>query len=186
MTPADSARFESVRLQLKNATWVELRWLQLGDEQRLGDFYASVPRADYRFYRCQPLGRELAKEIAAKADSATAVHLLAVDPATAAIVGYAWYTWDHPDAAQSVFGICLRPSHQGTGLGKALMTQLLAAAKVVGPPLMTLTVQLANPRAVHLYQQMGFDVVREQMRNGTPDFPPEPEYYMERRVRTTG
>ena len=48
---------------------------------------------------------------------------------------------------------------------------------------MSLTVQKANPRAVALYQKMGFEIVREQMRNQVEEFPPEPEYYMERKVR---
>jgi len=50
---------------------------------------------------------------------------------------------------------------------------------------MSLTVQLANNRAVALYHKMGFTIVREQMRAASEacGFPAETEYYMERRVR---
>ena len=65
------------------------------------------------------------------------------------------------------------------------MTRLAQIAEKVGPPVMTLTVQEANPRAVALYQSMGFSIVRAQIRQEMEGhgFPPEPEYLMERRVR---
>jgi len=50
---------------------------------------------------------------------------------------------------------------------------------------MCLTVQLANPRAVRLYQQMGFRIVRQQMRNASNIFPAEPEYFMSRKTIDT-
>ena len=56
-------------------------------------------------------------------------------------------------------------------------------AKEIGPPIMSLKVQIANPRAVALYREMGFKIIREKMRPHVEEFPPEPEYYMERTVR---
>jgi ribosomal protein S18 acetylase RimI-like enzyme len=76
-------------------------------------------------------------------------------------------------------GICIRRGFQDCGLGAALMDRLGAIARDVGPPVMGLTVQQANPRGIALYQKMGFGVVREQVRPGDG----EPEFYMERRVR---
>jgi len=64
------------------------------------------------------------------------------------------------------------------------MARLLEIAQQVGPPVMGLTVQLANERALRLYRGMGFEVVREQMSDSSAyGFDPEPEYYMERLVR---
>jgi ribosomal protein S18 acetylase RimI-like enzyme len=85
----------------------------------------------------------------------------------------------------SHFGLCIRRGLQASGAGNALMTRLLEVAKEIGPPVMGLTVQKANARAVALYTKMGFRVVREQMRGpmAVDGFPPEPEYYMERRTR---
>lgn len=48
---------------------------------------------------------------------------------------------------------------------------------------MALTVQLANPRAIALYQKMGFRIVRQQVRDRIGDFAAEPEYAMEQIVR---
>lgn len=183
MLPVDAARFAPVEVLLKDRRPVTLRLLALDDEVRLGDFYQTVPREDYRFYRCQPLTRQLAREVLGKSQGSTDVVLAATDPDGGAIVGYAWFAWEGAQAATSVFGLCLRRSHQSAGLGRTLMARLLEIARHVGPPLMTLTVQLANPRAVFLYQQMGFQIIRQQMRRQTTDFASEPEYYMERPVR---
>ncbi|MDF1514754.1 MAG: hypothetical protein P1S60_13175 [Anaerolineae bacterium] len=48
-----------------------------------------------------------------------------------------------------------------------------------------MTVQKANPRAraVALYRKTGFQIIREQMRGQMEEFPPEPEYYMERIIK---
>jgi len=183
MVPMDAARFGPVDVLLKDRRAVTLRLLAADDETRLGDFYLTVPREDYRFYRCQPLTRGLAQEVVRKAQGPADVVLVAADPAGGAIVGYAWYMWEGTQAASSVFGVCLRRSHQGAGLARALMARLLEIARHIGPPMMTLTVQLANPRAVALYQQMGFRIVRQQIRKETADFAAEPEYYMEQAVR---
>lgn len=188
MRPVDRERYGPAAGVLKDGRSVMLRWLVGADVVRLGDFYEAVPREDYRFYRCQPLGRALAREVAGKADHGQHVYLVA-EEAGGAIVGYAWYAWetaetaDVAEAEQSVFGLCLRRSHQGAGLGRALMGRLLEVARELGPPVMTLTVQLANPRAVALYRQMGFQIVRQQMRNEMLEFASEPEYFMERKVR---
>ncbi len=88
-----------------------------------------------------------------------------------------------PAAERSTFGICISRDCQGSGAGRALMTRLLDIAREVGPPIMTLTVQHANPRAVALYRAMGFTPVREQLREVKFGFPEEPEYCMERPVR---
>jgi ribosomal protein S18 acetylase RimI-like enzyme len=59
------------------------------------------------------------------------------------------------------------------------MERLMKIAHDIGPNIMSLTVQKSNARAVILYQKMGFQIIREQLRGGDN----EPEYYMERTVR---
>jgi len=183
MTPTNAAQFGPVEVLLKERRAVTLRLLAADDETRLGDFDVTVPREDYRFYRCQPLTRGLAQEVVRKAQGPMDVVLMAADPDGGGIVGYAWYVWESTQAASSVFGVCIRRSHQGAGLGRALMARLLEIARQVGPPVMSLTVQLANPPAVALYQSMGCQIIRQQIRKETADFAAEPEYYMERVVR---
>jgi ribosomal protein S18 acetylase RimI-like enzyme len=168
---------------LKDGRMVILRLIAPDDGEALGDFYDSLPRATWRFY-CPPrLTRVDAAQKAALAASPTEVCLVTEDPERGEIAGYAWYRWKDGASRTSVFGICLREGYRGAGLGQALMARLLEIAESVGPPVMELTVQLSNPRAVALYTKMGFEIVIEQMRPRVGDFPAEPEYLMERPVR---
>ena len=143
-----------------------------------------MPREDLRFYYPHPLDREHARANAAKALSPLEVVLVLETPAQQ-VAGYAWYRWKEEGARRSGFGICIGRACQNLGAGRALMARLLEIARLVGPPVMCLTVQQANARAVALYQGMGFSIVREQMRGvmAGNEFPPEPEYAMEQRVK---
>ena len=174
--------FPPVETTLKDGRTIILRLITPEDGEAVGDFYDSLPRATWRFY-CPPrLTRADAAEKAALAASPTEVCLVSEDPANGEIAGYAWYRWKDDTSRTSVFGICLREGYRGARLGQALMTRLLEIAESVGPPVMELTVQLSNPRAVALYTKMGFRIVAEQMRPRVGDFPAEPEYAMERAV----
>ena len=176
---------------LKDGRQLTLRLLTEDDGEALGDFYDSMPRETWRFYCPPKLTREDATEKAARALSPTMVCLVAVDETTGQIAGYDWYRWKNDESRASVFGICLREAYRGIGLGRALIQRLLeiprrrlrGGARRIGPPVVSLTVQLANPRAVALYTKMGFRIVREQMREQVADFPAEPEYYMEQIIR---
>ena len=174
-----------------------IRPLRRGDADALGDFYESIPRRDYRFYRAAPLTREMAYAEAAAADrpdravllliaaphaGAGSGHSRAASGSTGIVGGYAWYRWQD-GADRGVLGICVRPGYRNLGAGAALMAQLLEVGASLGPPVMTLTVQQANPRAIRLYRKMGFRSVREQMRPANRWFAAEPEFYLERTVR---
>ena len=182
MRPDDRERVPPEEVTLGDGRAVTVRPLSTADAEALGDFYESVPREDLRHYWPHPLTREEARKKAARADEPTFVCLVAADGAE--IVGYAWFQW-REGAASSGFGACIRRGWQSCGLGGVLMTRLLRIAERLGPPVMHLTVQLANERAVKLYRRMGFEVVRQQMTTRPPErgFVDEPEYYMERRVR---
>jgi ribosomal protein S18 acetylase RimI-like enzyme len=183
MLKQDQTRFPPTSIALENGHVVILRFLSSEDADALGDFYGSLPRATYRFYCPHPLTHGNAARLAARASSPMLVALLAEDEAHE-IVGYASYHWQHDDSRASTFGICLRQAYRGIGLGQAMVERLLEIAQHVGPPVMSLTAQKGNPRALALYRKTGFQVVREQMRGQVEEFPPEPEVYMERQVRT--
>lgn len=183
MRADDRMRFCPIPAVLKDARQVTLRLLEPDDAAALGDFYDAMPRETWRFY-CPPrLTRTDAAKKAARALDPTEVCIVAVDETDRQIVGYNWYMWKEASSRASVFGICLRESHRGAGLGQALMARLLTIAREVGPPVMSLTVQLANPSAIALYAKMGFHIVHQQMRNRIDDFVSEPEYYMEQDLR---
>ena len=100
----------------------------------------------------------------------TAVYLVAENKA-GQIVGYASFWWDANDDKPSTFGICIQKAYRGIALGQALIARLSEVAEDIGPTVMNLTVQKANPRAFALYSKMGFQVLREQMRGQVEEFP---------------
>lgn len=180
MTPDMIQRFPPIPVMLKNGNTGVIRPLDPGDGESLADFYEAIPREDIRFYCPHPLTRERALKNAEAAFSPYEMVLVLITGGNQ-IAGYAWIRWWKAGATDSVFGICIRRGFQESGAGKALMTRLLEIAREVKPPTVHLTVQKANSRAFALYSQMGFTVVREQMRESGGDFPPEPEYFMELR-----
>ncbi len=182
MSPDDQKRFPPTCVELKTGERATIRPLRTDDAERLGDFYETVPRRDFRFYAPHALDRVHAEGNAARALSPHEV-VLVLEAPDGGIGGYAWYRWKSVEAGHSTFGICIRSDYQEKGAGSALMARLAEIALHVGPPVMQLTVQKANPRAVALYRKMGFRVVREGLRGESFGFPPEPQYWMERETR---
>ncbi len=182
MTPEAQAQFPPQTVTLRNGVTAIVRPMALTDADALGDFYLSVPRQDFRFYCPYKLDRPTAAKHAAEADKPNWAVIVIASP-EGEIGGYAWYRWDNDQSPESTFGICIRPTWQNSGAGRAIIARLLEVARVVGPPVMNLTVQLANDRAVALYQKMGFKIEREQTRGQVAEFPPEPEYFMRQPVR---
>jgi len=184
MRPEDKEAHPRTTVTLRNGAEAVLRPLSIQDGRRLGDFYETVPRDDFRFYRPHPLDRAHAMANAADAHSALEAAIVMETP-DGEIAGYAWCRWQDHGAEKSNFGICIRRDYQGIGAGAKLIGRLLEIVRAVGPPVVSLTVQKANARALSLYRRCGFQVVREQMRpedtlNG---FAAESEYYMEQRLR---
>ena len=184
MTPEQYANFSPLAVTLRDdrAAWV--RPVAPDDLEALMTFYAEIPREDLRFYYPHPMTREYAIQNTERALSPLCVALVLTLP-DGRIVGYASYEWAESGDERSLFGICIARVCQGAGAGRLLMEHLLTFARRYGPPVMALTVQLANTRAVSLYRSMGFQVIREQMVAHDPSlgFADELEFYMECRVR---
>jgi len=178
----DQQRFPPISSAAEAGEALTIRPLTADDADGLAALFESVPHADLRHYYPHPMDREHAARDAANALSPHGVVLVA-ETVGGEIAGYAWYRWDGPEAAKSLFGICIGRPWQGAGLGRALVTRLMEIAREVGPPVMELTVQLANQRALALYRSMGFEVVREQIVGERHGFAAEPEYCMQRRTR---
>ena len=181
MRPEDREPFPPIPATLRDGREGTLRFLRQDDAGELGEFYAGLPSASARFFWPHPLTRENGEKWALEqADSPFCVTLVLETPA-AQIGGFAWYRWRGEDAQESTFGICIREDYQSCGAGRALMERLLHIAATVGPPLMTLTCQHANFRAVKLYQKLGFEIVKEGMVGARREFAAEPQYWMRRR-----
>nr|WP_244325810.1 ribosomal protein S18-alanine N-acetyltransferase [Shewanella aestuarii] len=56
----------------------------------------------------------------------------------------------------TLLDICVAPTAQGRGLGKQLLTELIAQAKVADAVVVMLEVRQSNCAAMGLYQQAGF------------------------------
>lgn len=177
MLQSDQNRFPPLSVTAKDGRAMLIRPLRRDDGPALAAFYELIPAADQLFYYPHPLTRENAFKNAETALSPCAVVLI-IDDQEGHIGGYAWFRWVE-GARESVFGICLISSFKGHGLGEQLMRRLAEIAHVVGPDIMSLTVQKKNPRAVLLYQKMDFKIIRDQLRSHDN----EPEYYMELKVR---
>ena len=183
MTPQDRQSHPAITTLLKDGTPVTLRLLEPGDADALGDFYESISRVDYRHYAPHKLNRTQAALKAVKlADASGFICVIAVNN-SGRIVGYAWVDWKDPNADRCGLGICISNAWQGQGTATALMHRLLQIVEQAGPPLVQLTVTQANPRAIALYQKMGFTITGQDTRPPFEEFAADPLYCMERKLR---
>lgn len=98
------------------------------------------------------------------------VHILvADDEEEEAVVGYAVMWWVH---AQGELGnLAVKETHQGRGIGSALLDQLLDDARERGVRDLFLEVRMSNDPAFRLYRSRGF--VQVSVRKGYYRNPPE-------------
>ncbi len=83
------------------------------------------------------------------------------------LVGAAWYRLftvdDHAygfvDAETPELGIAVRPDWRGRGIGRSLLSALVASASVEGHPRLSLCTERGNARALHVYESLGFRIV---------------------------
>lgn len=75
-------------------------------------------------------------------------------------VGYAvyWFTEDEGELAN----IAVEPAMRGTGIGKALLEHVLAAARTDGVANLFLEVRVSNRVAIALYTRYGFERVGQR------------------------
>jgi ribosomal-protein-alanine N-acetyltransferase len=90
--------------------------------------------------------------------------LLLVGIDDGALVGYAGINIG--DLESEVMTIAVRPSHQGQGLGSALLQRMIEASDAAGVRRVLLEVEVDNDAAIGLYERFGF------VRNGI-----RPNYY---------
>ena len=74
--------------------------------------------------------------------------------ADGALIGYAGLWYDGYDA--QVMTIAVDGAHQGHGLGRRLLTELVEHAREVGAGQVLLEVRVDNAPAIHLYESLGF------------------------------
>ncbi|GAA2719745.1 ribosomal protein S18-alanine N-acetyltransferase [Cellulomonas aerilata] len=95
----------------------------------------------------------LAEELAADGRSYVAVDA-AIEGRRADVVGYAGLWFDGEDGQVMTIGVARQ--HQGTGLGRLLMSWLVDRARAVGARSVLLEVRVDNVPALALYERSGF------------------------------
>lgn len=71
--------------------------------------------------------------------------------------------WDGTEHV-GILGILVHPSYRNMGVGRALMEAALEEAVVKGKKKITLSVFHTNPRAIKLYESLGFEIVGRRKR----------------------
>jgi ribosomal protein S18 acetylase RimI-like enzyme len=128
--------------------------LQPADALDLADFF-RVLAADAetcRFLHPQPLTGEMAEDLSL-GNRRDRFYLARYQ---GHVVGYSLLRgWDEGFDVPS-FGGCTHPELRNAGVGHALLTHGIAAARAAGAARLRLTVHRDNWRAVHLYRKFGF------------------------------
>lgn len=185
MKPEDCPLAPPRRIILRDGRTLTIRLIEAADLPQMVAFYSDIPAKDAVYYRGTPasLAASADKWVPAAATNPSMVCLVLVDDA-GAVHGEAWYDWKAEKPEMSTFGICIRPTVQGQGAGRFIMTRLVEIGDAYGPPKMCLTVQMENTRAWKLYTSLGFKPIYDQIREARADAPPMPEFYMERVMGT--
>ena len=63
--------------------------------------------------------------------------------------------------------VYVHPEHQGKGLGRALLSQLIEEARRIGKHVMVAGIESQNLASLHLHHQLGFVIVAQMPQVGT-------------------
>jgi ribosomal-protein-alanine N-acetyltransferase len=83
-------------------------------------------------------------------------HFLVLDDGTGTLRGYVLAGTSALDRDSWVLGLCVAPDRRRHGLGRELMTEILARLRRSGVERVRLTVESGNSAAVLLYRSLGF------------------------------
>lgn len=143
---------------------IEIRNIKQGDTDLLTDFFGRLSERDKFYFYPHPLDRENAVILCDSALSEDNIRLVAVKKFqdSEEIVGYVYVLRRFDDNENKwTFGIVIREDCRG-GLGNSLIKKIIQNAKDSNRlRSIELTVHKDNPRAIHLYQKHGFEIVNE-------------------------
>lgn len=137
--------------------------------------------ADYQSYFVEDYGTELAANYGldpaaartqAREDLETSLpqgpltpgqDLLCIETADSTLVGYLWHARNIPDRTTFIMDFSVAPEHRSRGYGKQAMAALERLMAAQGVTQIKLRVAYHNPRALALYQEVGYQITGYNM-----------------------
>jgi ribosomal protein S18 acetylase RimI-like enzyme len=145
-------------MSLPDGKQLVARSLREDDDDLLWRFFAALgeeSRSHFRPHRFTPEG---AAEVVREAADPRRIHFLVLAaPDEPAGYGFLWGL-DRPFPS---LGIAVADAWQNRGVGKLLMGFLVEVAQRLGRDGVVLTVDEDNPRAIRVYEETGFRLVRK-------------------------
>lgn len=157
-----------MRIKLKDGRIIKIRTVQNSDTELFLKYFDGLSAKSRYFFHPFPFDREHATAIAKDADSRSTYRLVAVEgeQERERIVGYTWIQGLEKDDIP-MLGIGLVDEYHNAGLGKRLMKAMIERAKQLNLDRLKLGVYDDNPRAIHVYESVGFQI--------DPSIPPRKE-----------
>jgi ribosomal protein S18 acetylase RimI-like enzyme len=147
-----------VWVKLRNGEHVLIRKFRRTDGDALYEFFTKgLSPTSRKLYSAQPLDRNLVDIVVSEVDAPDVLRLVAFHGEH--IVGYAYWRQQLFNPKVPLLSIAIADSHQGLGLGQAMMELLIEGAKLKGMEGIELHVLKHNQRAIRLYRKLGFKVV---------------------------
>lgn len=120
-----------VWVTLKNNERVLIRRFRRTDGDALYDFFINgLSEQSKRLYSLQPLDWSLVQVVVSEADAPQVLRLIALRGEQ--IIGYAYWRQQLFNPKIPIVSIAVADSHQGLGLGRALMELLIEGAQLIG------------------------------------------------------
>jgi acetyltransferase len=145
--------------RLEDGTVILVRPVRPEDEPMLKDIVAHMTQEDQRFRFFVPM-KELPHQLAARlsqVDYAREMALLALTEDGKTALGVARYSAD-PDNQHAEFAIAVRSDRQGRGIGRRLMTRLIATARQRGVGALLCDVLRGNDSMLEFCRNFGFRI----------------------------
>lgn len=149
-----------IRRVSRNGRELFVRPLRLTDTDRLLSFMVALSPDSRRLFRPHAFTRDDAQRAVRDAQGGRSSRFIMIEPEEEAVVGYAYFSESGVgDARVPILGIAVADRYQNMGLGRLLMELLFEEARAQGKAGLQLTVYKENPRAIHLYEAIGFRIV---------------------------
>jgi len=148
-------------INTKDGGKVLMRPLRGEDTDILGEFFVGLSKKTEYYFHPHPLDRENAVKTTEKIGNGDGAYFIqtVAEGEREKVVGYVWIS-DKNDPPE--VGICVRDGWQDKGLGTQLMEHIIEAGRRLGKKKLALVVMKDNPRAVHVYEKMGFVIEGER------------------------